>query len=109
MGFPLEELTEFKNGRVRKIYSKNANGQNKEDESSLTTSGASTDDAEAILAALAGPLPYIRRGAWGKKWKQVEHETQQLYSYSRNITKKFCKKKQQQFYLIKIQKRKKKY
>ncbi|XP_046655750.1 uncharacterized protein LOC124349308 [Daphnia pulicaria] len=67
MGFPLEELTEFKNGRVRKIYSKNANGQNKEDESSLTTSGASTDDAEAILAALAGPLPYIRRGAWGKK------------------------------------------
>jgi hypothetical protein len=54
-------------------------------------------------------LPYIRRGAWGKKWKQVEHETQQLYSYSRNITKKFCKKKQQQFYLIKIQKRKKKY
>lgn len=75
MGFPLEELTEFKNGRVRKIYSKNANGQNKEDESSLTTSGASTDDAEAILAALAGPLPYIRRGAWGKKWKQVEHET----------------------------------
>jgi hypothetical protein len=20
-------------------------------------------------------LPYIRRGAWGKKWKQVEHET----------------------------------
>jgi hypothetical protein len=37
-------------------------------------------------------LPYIRRGAWGKKWKQVEHETQQLYSYSRNITKKFCKK-----------------
>jgi hypothetical protein len=62
MGFPLEELTEFKNGRVRKIHSKNADGQ--EDES---TTGASTDDAEAILAALAGPLPYIRRGAWGRK------------------------------------------
>ena len=63
MGFPLEELTEFKNGRVRKIHSKNADGQ-QEDES---TTDASTDDAEAILAALAGPLPYIRRGAWGRK------------------------------------------
>ncbi|KAK4012851.1 Uncharacterized protein APZ42_014614 [Daphnia magna] len=63
MGFPLEELTEYRNGRVRKIYSKRTDGQ-AEDES---PAGKPTDNAEAILAALAGPLPYIRRGAWGRK------------------------------------------
>ena len=83
MGFPLEELTEFKNGRVRKIHSKNADGQ-QEDES---TTDASTDDAEAILAALAGPLPYIRRGAWGRKWI-ITNKTTFVQFTKRNIAKK---------------------
>lgn len=63
MGFPLEELTEYRNGRVRKIHSKTAESQVED----ANPSGESTDNAEAILAALAGPLPYIRRGAWGRK------------------------------------------
>ena len=32
-----------------------------------TETAESSADAEAILAALAGPLPYLRRGAWGRK------------------------------------------
>ena len=62
MGFPLEELTEYRDGRVMKIHSNPANGRG-------TVEEESSADAQAILAALAGPLPYIRRGAWGKKWK----------------------------------------
>ncbi len=59
MGFPLEELTEYRNGRVMKIHSNKKGGK--------TESAADSADAESILAALAGPLPYLRRGAWGKK------------------------------------------
>lgn len=60
MGFPLEELTEYQNGRVMKIHSNPA-------KSGQTVAEESDADTEAILAALAGPLPYIRRGAWGRK------------------------------------------
>jgi len=58
MGFPLEELTEFDSasGRVRKITS-----------TSQTDGNAPDADASIILAALQGPVPYIRRGAWGRK------------------------------------------
>lgn len=62
MGFPLEELTEFQDGRVMKIHSKTTNGK-----TATVRSPDESADAEAILAALAGPLPYVRRGAWGKK------------------------------------------
>lgn len=62
MGFPLEELTEYRDGKVMKIHSKSANGQ-----TVTTADDADSADAEAILAALAGPLPYVRRGAWGRK------------------------------------------
>lgn len=67
MGFPLEELTGFDetNGRVMKINSKTANSDGLVTED--TTELPEDADAEAILAALAGPLPYIRRGAWGRK------------------------------------------
>lgn len=67
MGFPLEELTGFDavKGRVMKINGKSSasDGLVTED----TTELPEAVDADAVLAALAGPLPYIRRGAWGKK------------------------------------------
>ena len=58
MGFPLEELTEYdaETGKVRKITGKNRHRQEDDD----------TIDPHAVLAALQGPLPYLRRGAWGK-------------------------------------------
>lgn len=67
MGFPLEELTEYDadSGKVRKITGKKHNkngedGKSQEDHDDMI-------DPQAVLAALQGPLPYIRRGAWGRK------------------------------------------
>ena len=72
MGFPLEELTQFdaKSGRIFKI-TKISNSKEAGDVS--TDAAAAADDSTelppdvaAILDSLQGPLPYIRRGAWGR-------------------------------------------
>lgn len=61
MGFPLEELTEYNpvSGKVSKITGPRSKSMNDHEDEIV--------DPQAVLAALQGPLPYIRRGAWGRK------------------------------------------
>ena len=61
IGFPLEKLTAFDvdTGRVVSVH-----GDAQEDTTDVSEDA--DHDVATILAALQAPLPYIRRGAWGK-------------------------------------------
>lgn len=68
MGFPLEELTTFdtSSGKVKKIVAKKGEDNKTTKVFKETPAEEDSADVQSILAALQGPLPYLRRGAWGK-------------------------------------------
>jgi hypothetical protein len=71
MGSPLEELTHYdsQSGRVVKVTSSTTSSPVQAEAETEVSTEQSTDsplDVSAVLDALQGPLPYIRRGAWGK-------------------------------------------
>ena len=70
LGFPLEELTGFDAGRRRLVHILNDADADAET-TDVVDAGARAEwpagGAQTILHALQAPLPYIRRGQWGRK------------------------------------------
>ena len=73
IGFPLEEITGFDAEKRRLVPIRGTPStapstiKATEDVGAVAETPWPSGGAQAILEALQGPLPYIRRGAWGKK------------------------------------------